>query len=135
VKELRIVLDTNIIVSAMLVTHGLPHKCLQAILTDERFILCLSDEVFEEYRTVLTRARFQKYPHFIDRVEAFFEELPKHARWFEPTEKINMLADPDDNKFLELAKEAKAHYLITGNTIDFTLTRFETTIVIQPNAW
>lgn len=52
--------------------------------------------------------------------------------FFEPREKIVFLADKDDDMFLELAVEAKANYLVSGNTKDFTMKDFRGISILTP---
>ncbi len=48
---------------------------------------------------------------------------------------IDVLTDISDNKFLELAAVSSADYLITGNTVDFTITEFEYTKIVTPREY
>ncbi|MBK8673648.1 MAG: hypothetical protein IPN93_11965 [Bacteroidetes bacterium] len=47
--------------------------------------------------------------------------------------RIIIISDLADNKFLEVAKESSADYLITGNFRDFTFDKFENTIIVSQN--
>jgi uncharacterized protein len=46
-----------------------------------------------------------------------------------------VVKDPDDNKLIELADFAKAHYLITGNTNDFTFKAYKETQIVTPREY
>jgi len=52
--------------------------------------------------------------------------------FFAPTQQIEVIKDLPDNRFLELAIESKADFLITGNTNDFNLTSIESTKILSP---
>ena len=54
---------------------------------------------------------------------------------YQTHQKVDILADTSDNKFLELAAVSSADYLITGNTADFTLTEFEYTTIVTPRQY
>jgi predicted nucleic acid-binding protein len=45
---------------------------------------------------------------------------------------VNVCSDPDDDKFLELALEAKATYLITGNTEHFPSEPYKGIRIVSP---
>jgi predicted nucleic acid-binding protein len=51
---------------------------------------------------------------------------------YTPIEKITIISDLPDNKFLEVAKESSADYLITGNFKDFNFETFENTKIVSP---
>lgn len=94
--------------------------------------LCLSAEVFAEYYEVASRERFAKYGKFHAKANALLKRIKKDAIWFEPKEEIKILPDEDDNKFLELAAEANAGYVVTGNTNDFLMTEFRDIKIYTP---
>jgi putative PIN family toxin of toxin-antitoxin system len=57
------------------------------------------------------------------------------STWCYPKTKIDVIRDKDDNKFLELANESKANFLITGNTNDFTMKKFKKTFIVTPKEY
>lgn len=69
----------------------------------------------------MRRKKFQKYPGFSDAVSVFLEELSFVSLWFDPKFSLDILKDESDNKFLELAVEADAAYIVTGKSNDFTI--------------
>lgn len=62
-------------------------------------------------------------------------DIEKRAVKYIPTTKIEIIKDPDDNKFLELAETSKADFLITGNTKDFTLVKYKRTKIVSPKEY
>jgi predicted nucleic acid-binding protein len=57
-----------------------------------------------------------------------------HPKFF-PRTKLTIISDKDDNKFLELASECKANFLITGNTNDFTKKKYKRTKIVTPKEY
>jgi hypothetical protein len=119
----RIVLDTNVVVSA-LIGKGSPKRILEAVFSGKA-TLCLSAATFAEYLEVLSRPKFIRYPEFSEAAVATSKHLRSLALFVEPTRRVSVCSDPDDDKFLELALETKAAYLITGNNHRFTRRVFE----------
>ena len=51
------------------------------------------------------------------------------------TNTLNIIKDKSDNKLLELADESNADYLITGNSVDFTITQYKKTQILSPRGF
>ena len=131
----RIILDTNVLVSA-LISNAAPAKILHNVVLKQRVTLLLSNDVFEEYVDVLSRDKFTGFRDFKSRTDIVLTKLKEISTFYQPSEKVDVLTDQSDNKFLELAASSTADYLITGNTNDFTLIEFESTKIITPrNYW
>jgi len=112
---LRLVLDTNIIVSAALKPSSLPRTVLLIALTRPAR-LYISDPILSEYRDVLSRPELRiRKPLRIQ----FLDLLRNRAHLISPTSRIQVASDPHDNIFLECADAARADYLITGNPRHF----------------
>ncbi len=112
---LRIVLDTNMVVSALLNPEGLPRTVLTVSVT-RPVRLYVSIEILDEYKTVLARPKFAISKG--SRLE-FMQLLKMRARFVVPTRKLEVTGDPADNIFLECAEAAGADYLVTGNQRHF----------------
>lgn len=129
---LKAVIDTNVLVSALLKNNSLPSFIL-ALLRRKMITLCLSKDIFEEYRAVLDREKF----HSIKKEAApLLSSLKKGAIWVEPKTRITEITnDPADNKFLECAAEAKADFLITGNSRHFPFRSYCNTRIVSPKVF
>ncbi len=126
---LKVVLDTNVLVSALLKDRGLPAFIL-ALVRRKRVVLCLSEDILEEYEEVLKRERFRAIR---DEALSMIAALRKEASWIKPKIRFDDIAgDPDDNKFLDCAYSAQADYLITGNTKHFPIKEFHRTRIVNP---
>jgi len=128
----KIILDTNVIVSALL-SNSFPSFILSELVLEQKVQLLLSKSIFEEYSEVLTRTKFQRIPNFLFNAEIVLSRLEEIGQFHSPKESFDILKDKDDNMFLELASIANAHYIITGNTNDFTITSFMGTKIISPS--
>ncbi len=69
---------------------------------------------------------------FERKAELFLSEMLTFSTQHKPKKKFDILKDKSDNKFLDLAFEANAHYLITGNTKDFSLDKHVNTLIVTP---
>jgi putative PIN family toxin of toxin-antitoxin system len=121
----RVVLDTNVIVSALLVPRGTQATILLLALRGE-IALYVSASILEEYEEVLHRPRLKLQPR---QIEAALREIRKVAHPVEPSETLSISPHESDNRFLECAEAAKADYLVTGNAKHFPETHKKTRIV------
>lgn len=112
---LRLVVDTNIFVSAAIKPDGLQRAVVNLALAKPAR-LYVSAEIIAEYRGVLSRAelgiRKSLRRQLLDLIEA-------RAHVVRPAQQLQVTKDPNDNMFLECADAARADYLITGNARDF----------------
>ena len=127
----KVIIDTNVLVSA-LIQRSYPHFIIYNYVFEELIEVCISDEIFKEYLEVLNRPKFSRYPDFLNKAELVLAQIETKATRFFPQEKFKIIKDIDDNKFLDLAYESKARFIITGNTNDFTMSNFNGTIIITP---
>lgn len=112
---IRVVLDTNVVVSALLQPLGPSGHVLRLALSGS--IHCyVSGPTFAEYDEVIRRPRFKRSEEMITDVLSAIRES---AHWVRPTVLIRACSDPDDDIFLECAQACRASYLITGNAKDF----------------
>ncbi len=126
---LKVVLDTNVLVSALLKDKSLPAFIL-ALIRRKRVALCLTKEILEEYEEVLNRKRFYKIRN---EALSLVASLRKEALWIRPKVRFDDIAvDPEDNKFLDCAYATESDYLITGNTRHFPIKEFHRTKLVNP---
>jgi putative PIN family toxin of toxin-antitoxin system len=130
----KVIIDTNIIVSA-LIQKSYPHYIVYDYVLNEQLQLCLSEALLNEYRDVLSRPKFAHIHNFVFNAEIVLNRFIKIAQFFEPTTHINIIKDKSDNKLLELADESNADFLITGNSIDFTITQYKKTQILSPRSF
>ena len=112
---LRLVIDTNVLVSAALNPEGLQRTTLLlAIAKPAR--LYVSRPILEEYAGVLSRPHLHIHRGVRQQLLQF---IRNHSHIVAPSRRLEVASDPDDNKFLECADAARADYLITGNQKHF----------------
>ena len=117
---MRIVLDTNVLVSGVLKPRSIPGSILNAIL-DERVSVLVDDRILFEYRDVLNRPKFDFPPNYVESVLEFFEHRGEYVT---ATPVPGQLPDPADLPFYEVAIAGVADFLITGNGRHFPERRF-----------
>ena len=127
----KIVLDTNVVV-ASLISNGIPFKIINELAFENKVTVCISGPIFDEYVEVLSRPKFSVFKDFKSRAETFITKIQEVAVKFSPDIKLNVISDEADNRFLELSVYAKADYLITGNTNDFTKDKYENVDIVTP---
>jgi putative PIN family toxin of toxin-antitoxin system len=112
---LRLVIDTNVLVSAALKPDGLPRTVLLLAMTKPAR-LYVSDAILAEYREVLARPELQ-IPKGLR--QQFLQLIRSYSHPVTPLRPLQVTKDPEDNKFLECADAARADYLVTGNQRHF----------------
>ncbi len=109
-----VVLDTNILVSALLSPFGPPARVLDMVLGGD-IQVAYDDRLLAEYREVLARPKFSFAPEDVATVLAYLEADGERVT----ARPLSCeLPDPDDLPFLEVATQVKA-VLITGNTAHY----------------
>jgi putative PIN family toxin of toxin-antitoxin system len=112
---LRLVIDTNVLVSAAIKPAGLQRTAfLIAISKPAR--LYVSDPILEEYSEVLARPELRIRKGL--RLQ-LLQLIKNHGHTVVPTRQLEATTDPADNLFLECADAARADYLVTGNQKHF----------------
>ena len=112
---LRLVIDTNIVVSAALKPDGLQRTVLLLAITKPAR-LYVTEAILGEYRDVLARPRMDIRKGLRQQL---LQLIKNHAYAVTPARSLQVTGDPDDNKFLECADAAHADYLVTGNQRHF----------------
>jgi len=109
---LKVVLDTNIIISAVLF-GGRPRELLKQVI-EGKIIMGISLPIIEEVKDVLSRDKFNYPAHMRQFVISQLEEI---ATLVEPTVFIGIIEkDDDDNRILECAVEFGANCIISGDS-------------------
>ncbi len=109
---MRVVFDTNVIISALLFNDSTPGRAFLEALA--RGTILLSESLAEELSEVLDRDKFNRYVTRDER-EQFLGALVREAELVEITESVRVCRDPNDDKLLELAASGKASHVVTGD--------------------
>lgn len=113
----RVVIDTNVLISAILFPRSQIAKAVEKAMV--YYELYASDETISEFLEVIQRDKFNKY--FTNRStdkQVFINTFIHSVTRIEPTIKVTDCSDPKDNKFLEVALSANAALLLTGDKRD-----------------
>lgn len=113
-----IVIDTNIFISAALSPNGTAYQAFAHAI--QKFIIVQSDETYQEIADRIYKTKFDKYISN-QRREEFLNLIKTQSKFIQPTSQITSCRDPDDNKFLELAIDSHAKFLMTGDKDLLTL--------------
>jgi putative PIN family toxin of toxin-antitoxin system len=124
---MKVVIDTNVVVSANLSDEGLPAAILD-LAANKTILMFVSPAILSEYEAVLRRPRLNLSPAAVARSLAVIRNI---SRLVKPTRRLAEAADETDNRFLECAVSAGADYIITGNTRHFP-NRFESIRIVTP---
>lgn len=110
----RVVLDTNILVSALWSIDSKPYKIVEMVLNQE-LVLVYSIPIMAEYQDVLYRPKFR---FSSGQIEMLLSNLAKEGLLIEPEKSTVELIDESDRIFLDTAQSSTA-ILITGNLKHF----------------
>jgi putative PIN family toxin of toxin-antitoxin system len=118
----KVVLDTNILVSAFIKYGGNESKIIEKTI-NRQITHITSEDILDEFHTVISRPQFRYSSTKIKEIMLF---LIKSTQITTPTEKIGAIKeDPADNKILECATAAKADYIITGDKHLLNLKKYD----------
>lgn len=117
-KKYYAVIDTNVLVSALLKANSVPSN-LVALVSSEIIVPILNEEILSEYKDVLNRPKF-KFSKAV--ITDFIEQLEKFAIYVEGTEVDEFFPDPKDIIFYEVTMDSRTYQetrLVTGNIKHF----------------
>lgn len=118
-KSIRAVLDTNVIISA-LIFGGQPRRTLKEVITGG-MIACHSPLLLAELVDVL----YKKFHFTKDKLRLLEKKIKKHFILVYPQKNINILKDTADNRVLETALAGKCDYIITGDKELLALKKYQ----------
>ena len=125
----RIVVDTNALISRLLLPRSVPGKAVRK--ASDTGQLLVSDATLAELADVLARPKFAPYVSVEDR-QQFIRLLGRVAEIVPITHTIRACRDPKDDKFLELAVNGGASVIITGDSDLLALNPFRKIAITTP---
>jgi putative PIN family toxin of toxin-antitoxin system len=111
----RVVLDTNIVVSALISPFGNEAGVLHAIESGQ-ITPCFSSKMLDEYSSVLARRKFAFTEY---EIAGLMDLLKSQGLLIDPATVSRLSQDPKDDEFIACAAAAHADYLVTGNKRHF----------------
>jgi uncharacterized protein len=130
--DLRVVFDTNVVISVMLLPFSIPRSAIDRAMRVGR--LLISAATTAELDEVIHRPKFDKYISEEEHIE-FLTTLVHEAELVNVVDGVTDCRDPRDNKFLELAVSGQATHIVTGDLDLLVLHPFRGITVILPNAF
>jgi putative PIN family toxin of toxin-antitoxin system len=117
---MKIVVDTNVLISGIFF-GGFPRKILSAIV-GRKITACATAEIIDEYEAIVQEMIERKQGHF-DRT--ILTPLIQSMEVIETVTNIEICRDPDDDKFIECAKDSHAFYIVSGDKDLLVLEKYE----------
>jgi uncharacterized protein len=112
---IRAVIDTNVLVSALISPSG--NEALLLLAVKQGLVRpCFSAAALKEYSEVLARPKFA---FSLDEITALIDLLKRQGDLLHPAPLSGISPDPKDDKFLACALAAKSDFVVTGNKKDF----------------
>lgn len=133
---MRVVLDTNVLVSALVAANSAPAQILARCQRGE-LELVVSPDSLAELRRVLHYPRIRSRLRYSDdQIEAFVAYLEQTAAILSPALTVQAVPDDaDDDLFVALALEAEAPYLISGDKHLLSVGRYQGVTILKPAAF
>jgi putative PIN family toxin of toxin-antitoxin system len=129
---LRCVFDTNVLVSALLLSDSKPRQALDLALRKGKVLLSFA--VLAELFEVLSRKHFRRYVDE-EEIRTFLAALTREAQWVDVNTRIKACRDSKDDKFLELGVSGHATLIVTGDSDLLALNPFQDIQIISPDAF
>ena len=123
---MKVVFDTNILVSAIVFPGGRGEAALRRII-DERDQLVLSKPILDELLGILAR-KFSRDGEELAHVAVFLSDL---AHYVKPRRRLRVVKDEPDNRILECALTGRAAAIVTGDHALLALRNYRSVHIIS----
>ena len=131
---LRVVIDTNVFVSALISKKPSPPFHIYNIIRSDRLILITSNAILKEFDDVFNReeiAKLHKFSH--EKIQTILQEVREKSFIVSETMPLHVIKnDPDDDKFLVAAIEGNADYIVSGDHHLLDLKKYEGISILSP---
>jgi len=125
----RVVIDTNVLISSLLLTTSAPARAVdKAIATAQ---LVATTETLRELIEKLLLPKFDRYVHR-DRRDALLQRFASLVEIIDVLQAIRASRDPKDDKFLEAAVNGRANVIVTGDRDLLDLNPFRGVALVTP---
>ena len=128
----RVVVDTNVIISGILLPRSAPGRALTTIVRHTYPLV--SGDTFRELHEKLLLPKFDRYVSVSSR-QAFLKRFLAVAAFIPVSTTLEACRDPKDNKFLELALDGEADWIVSGDRDLLVLHPFRGIPVLTPQAF
>jgi len=132
---LRVVLDANVYISAIIHPGGTPGRLIEQFLRDATFEVVLSPAIVDEVLRALTYPKVRKLLHGAD-AELWFEDIVVLADLIAGAEQLSAVCDdPGDDKYVAAAIEGRAAYVVTDDRAFLALKEHGGVEIVTPRAF
>ena len=129
--KIKVVVDTNIVISSAVCVDGNPAKLFEMILL-EKIENYTTEEIINEIKEVMARPKITQRLSLLEK-GFIVNNFEKFSKKIKPSVNLNEIKeDPDDNKFLECAVSAAANYIISGDEHLLKLKEFRGIKILKP---
>jgi putative PIN family toxin of toxin-antitoxin system len=130
---MRVVLDANVLISAVISPRGTPGQILR-LWEAQEFEVVLSPPILKEVERVIHYPRIQeRYDLSEEYVGQFLEFVGSSATVVEASAELAVIQeDPSDNRYLECAIAAGASYIVTGDAHLLRLQEYRGMVILRP---
>jgi len=130
---MRVVLDANVIISALISRNGNPGKIFD-LWEKDVFDIAVSPTILKEIERVIHYPRIQqKYQLPEEHVSKFLQLIGDQAIVVNPTKTVNVIEkDPTDDRYIECAMESQASFIVTGDKHLLELKEYQGIVILPP---
>lgn len=128
----RLVIDTNVIISHMLIRDSVADQVVVRAIAHE--CLVQSEATFAELSEILTRPKFDRYLPLEHRRQ-LLNAIENAVEWVPIFRPVRACRDPHDNKFLDVAVNGEADAILTGDDDLLALNPFHGITILPPAIW
>ena len=118
-QKIKIVVDTNILISAFVFPSGVIQEIFERIITRD-YELGISQEILSEFEEVL----FKKFSLNKGKINQIIEFINRNSTLVSHKKRLEVIKDEPDNRILECALEFQANYIISGNRHILSLKKY-----------
>jgi putative PIN family toxin of toxin-antitoxin system len=131
---MKIILDTNVLVSAFISREGQSATLLGIVLTFPEIQLVLSEPILAEFKGVLSRPEVRERFRYSTRdIEQFVDALRGASKMVVPTSDFKVVGeDPKDDIVIDTAYDGKVDYIVSGDSHLQRLRRFRGIRIVKP---
>lgn len=128
-KRLRVIVDTNALISRLLIPNSTPARAVRKAITEAD--LLISEETLGELADVIARPKFDRYVTVSER-QQFIRLLGRVAELIPVAYSVQACRDPRDDKFLALAVNGDADLIVSGDADLLELNPFHGVRIMKP---
>jgi len=125
----RVAVDTNVVVSRLILPQSLPAQALRRAELEAR--LLVSETTMYELADALARPKFDRYISLENR-KSFIRRLSEIAEFVSIIQVVRECRDPRDDKFLEVALNGRADLILSGDADLLALNPWREISILSP---